>query len=105
MVRMVEGADPNIDGLATIADALPGEAGRFQAHVDVGMLRGLLAAGDRGDWVAPMLELHERLDGRAAGALRRMWLPVAALLALAAVAITAGAFAVRSLVGDTIGLG
>ncbi len=39
------------------------------------------------------------------GALRRMWLPVAAMLAIGAVLLAAGAFAIRSLVGDTIGLG
>ena len=84
-----------------MVDGLPDEADRFQAHVDLGMLRGLLAAGDGGDWKAPMLELRERLDGRADGALRRMWLPVAAMLAIGAVLLAAGAFAARSLVGDT----
>lgn len=105
MVRMVEGADPDVDGLASMVDGLPEEADRFQAQVDLAMLRGLLAAGDGGDWKAPMLELRERLDGRADGALRRMWLPVAAMLAIGAVVLAAGAFAARALVGDTIGPG
>jgi len=69
------------------------------------MLRGLLAAGDGGDWMAPLLELRERLGGRTDGALRRMWLPVAAMLAIGAVILAAGAFAARSLVGDAIRLG
>ena len=105
MVRMVEGEDPGVEGLATMVDGLADEADRFQAHVDLAMLRGLLAAGDRGDWMAPMLELRERLAGRAGGALRRMWLPVVAMLAIGAVVLAAGAYAIRSLVGDTIGLG
>ena len=58
-----------------------------------------------GDWMAPMLELRDRLDGRADGALRRMWLPEAAMLAIGAVILAAGAFAARSLVGDAIRLG
>jgi hypothetical protein len=105
MVRMVEGGDPDVDGLASMVDSLPDEADRFQAQVDLGMLRGLLAAGDGGDWMAPMLALRERLDGRADGALRLMWLPVAAMLAIGAVLLAAGAYAIRSLVGDTIGPG
>lgn len=106
MVRMVDGADPDLDRLATTATDLPDEADRFQAQVHLAMLRALLAAGDGGDWTAPMLDLRERLDGRANGALlRTMWLPVAAMLAFGAVLVTAGAYAVRSLVGDTIGLG
>src|SRR5688500_11753013 len=67
MVRMVEGEDPGVEGLATMVDGLADEADRFQAHVDLAMLRGLLAAGDGGDWMAPMLELRQRLDGRAGG--------------------------------------
>lgn len=105
MVRMVEGEDPGVERLAMMVDDLPDEADRFQAHVDLAMLRGLLAAGDGGDWMAPMLELRERLDGRADGALRRMWLPVVAMLAVGAVLLAAGAYAIRSLVGDTIGPG
>ena len=105
MVRMVEGADPGVDGLATMIEGLSDEADRFQAHVDLAMLQGLLAAGDRGDWMAPMLELRARLHGRADRALRRMWLPVAAMLAIGAVILAAGAFAIRSLVGDSIGPG
>ena len=105
MVRMVEGEDPGIERLATMVGGLPDEADQFQAQVDLGMLRGLLAAGDGGDWMAPMLELRERLNGRADGTLRRMWLPVAAMLTIGAVILAAGAYAIRSLVGDTIGLG
>ena len=106
MVRMVEGADPDVEGLATMADGLPDEADRFRAHVDMAMLRGLLAAADGGDWTVPMLDLRERLGGRERGALLRlMWLPIAAMFTIAAVVITAAAFALRALVGDTIGPG
>ena len=106
MVRMVEGGDPDVDGLVTLVDGLPGEADRFLAQIDIGMLRGLLAAADGGDWTAPMLDLRGRLDGRTRGALvRLMCLPVAMLFTIGAVIITVGAFAIRSLVGDTFGLG
>ena len=105
MVRMVEGEDPRVEGLATMVEGLPDEEDRFQAQVDLAVLRALLAAGDGGDWMAPLLELREGLDGRADGAIRRMWLPVVGMLVIGAVILTAGAYAIRSLVGDTIGLG
>ncbi len=104
MVRMVEGADPGVEALATMADELPDEADRFRAHVDMAMLRGLLAAADGGDWTVPILDLRERLGGRERGALvRLMWMPMAAVFTIAAVVITAATFGLRALVGDTIG--
>jgi hypothetical protein len=104
MVRLVEGGDPDVEGLTLMAEALPDEADRLHAHADMAILRGLLAAADGGDWTVPMLDLRERLGGRERGALRRlMWLPIAAMFVVAAVVITGAAFGLRALVGDTIG--
>ena len=91
MVRLVEGGDPALDEVRRAAAELD-DPGRSEAEVDIALLEALVAAADGGDWRTALLVVRDRV-GRATGlVLVRWFLPVVALVAAGAMAMTLVAY-------------
>jgi hypothetical protein len=95
LIRVVEGADPALDEVRQRSDELDADD-RPGAGIDIALLEALVAAADGRDWRAPILAIRGGLDGALGLVLLRWFLPVAALIAAGALAMTliAAAFAV-----------
>jgi hypothetical protein len=96
MVRLVEGGEPGLGELRGAAAEFGG-AERTGAEIDIGLLEALVAAADGGDWRAPILALHDRVDDATGQVLARWFLPVIALVVVAAVVMTLVAYAFSSI--------
>jgi adenine/guanine phosphoribosyltransferase-like PRPP-binding protein len=91
MLRLVEGGDPELDDVRALAQELD-EEGRAQAEIDVALAEALVLAADGGDWRGAILCARDGVEPAVGFVLVRWFLPVAALIAAGALAMTLVAY-------------
>jgi hypothetical protein len=98
LIRLVEGARPDVSRLRAISTELETDEDRLAVEIDATLLDALLAAADGGDWVAPLTGLHERVRPQPDGTLlRHFWPPILIALSAGGVVLGLGTYLIRVL--------
>jgi hypothetical protein len=100
LIRCVDGEDPDLRALRTMAETLTDTDARRSADVDATMLEAIAAAADGHDWTVPLLALRDRIGPAsvtASALVRGFWIPVIGALAVASLLLALGGYAIRAL--------
>lgn len=97
LIRLVEGAGPDVARLRALGAELATDEDRLAVEIDATLLDALVAAADGGDWAAPLLRLHERVAPQPDGTLlRHFWPPIIMALVAGGVVLGLGIFLIRA---------
>ena len=100
LIRLVEGAQPDVARLRAIGRELETDEDRLAVEIDATLLEALVAAADGGDWVAPVTVLYERARPRPDGTLRRQfWPPIIIALGAGGAVLGLGIYLIRAFLG------
>lgn len=95
LIRLVEGAEPDVARIRAIGGELPADD-RLRTEVDATLLESLVASADGGDWAAPLIRLRAHIGAAADGILlRRYWLPIIVALVAGGVLLALGTYGIH----------